>query len=84
VRVGCVERLDDLVVVAARLAVTQELHALDLDLLRVGLRLEQGYDLGNVLVERHRELAVLLAGQQRGADGRRLELDYLHSGIGKL
>jgi glutamate 5-kinase len=41
VRVGPVERGHDLVVVSARLAVAQELHALDLDFLRVGLRLEQ-------------------------------------------
>jgi hypothetical protein len=40
VRVGSVERLDDLVVVAAGLAVAEELHPLNLDLLRVGLRLE--------------------------------------------
>jgi MmyB-like transcription regulator ligand binding domain len=78
VGVGRIERPNDLVVVAARLAVAQELHALDLDLLRVGLRLKQRDDLGHELVERHRELAVLVAGQQRSADGRRLELWERH------
>src|SRR5918992_3564853 len=84
VRVVGVERLDELIVVAARLAVAQELHTLDLDLLRVGLGLQERDDLRHELVERHRELAVLLAGQQRGADGRRLEFHDLHARVGEL
>src|ERR1039458_8853246 len=63
VRAGRVERGHDLVVVAARLAVAQELRALDLDLPGAGLRLEQRDGLRHELAERHRELAVLLAGQ---------------------
>jgi hypothetical protein len=63
VRVGAVERLDDLVVVAAGLAVAQELHALDLDLLRVGPNLDQTDHLGDELVERHGVFVVLLPGR---------------------
>src|SRR5690242_19487991 len=70
VRVAVVQRRHHLVVVAAGLAVAEELHALDLDLLGVGLSLEQRHDLGDELIERHRDLVVFLAGKQSGADRR--------------
>ena len=69
VRVGRVERCYDLVVVAASLAIAEELDPFDLDLLRAGLGLEQRDGLVGVVVERHGELAVLLAGQEAGPDG---------------
>jgi hypothetical protein len=52
-----------LLVVAACLATADELHTLDLDLLRVGLSFERRRDLGRELFEPHRELAVFLAGK---------------------
>jgi hypothetical protein len=61
-----------------------QLHVLDLDLLRVGLSFEQRRDLGRELFERHRELAVFLAGKQRGADRWPFELDDLDRRVFEL
>jgi hypothetical protein len=56
-RVSGVEHLDDLVVVAARLAIAEGLRAVDLDFLRVGLGLEQRHNLRDKLIQWHSELA---------------------------
>ena len=56
-RVSGAEHLDDLVVVAARLAIAEELHAVDLDFLRVGLGLEQRHNLRDKFIQWHSEVA---------------------------
>src|ERR1700749_4814177 len=70
VRVAVVQRRHDLVVVAAGLAVAEELHSLDLDLGGVRLGFEQRHDLGDELIQGHRDLVVLLPGEQPGAHRR--------------
>ena len=62
VRVLCVERGNALVVVAAGFPVAQDLHTLGLNLLGVRLFIEERYDFRHVFLERHRCVAVFLAG----------------------
>ena len=83
-RVSGVQGRHYLVVVAARLALTQELDALDLDLIGIGLRLQQLDDLVDELVERHREFAFPLSGNKIGGHRRRLQLLDLHRRVGQL
>jgi transcription regulator MmyB-like protein len=74
VRIGSVERGDDLVVVAARLAVAQELHPLDLDLPGLGLRCQQPGGLGDELVKRAQVASLRAAYGSMGPRSRAGEL----------
>jgi uncharacterized repeat protein (TIGR03847 family) len=79
-----VERRDDLVVVAACLAVAQELHTLDQHLARLRLGAQQLDDLADELVERHRERALALTGHEVGRDRRGHDLGRADARVGEL
>src|ERR1700744_1042297 len=84
VRVAGVESGDHLVVLAARLAVAQELDALHLNLIGVRLGFQQPHELVDEFAEWHRVVVFPLSGNKIGPHRRRHELLQPDAGVAQL